>query len=119
MLIHARGVLGDAREPDEEPQENDPEFIQLGYSLSEAYDLWLAWEKGVMPKAGGYFDQPRRWVRMIHITNKRYNRAFKQAKEEHAPAGDNTSEDALEDILGSALFVDGATPSWERFAQGA
>lgn len=69
-----------------------------------------------MPRRGGYDDQPRRWQRLIHAMNRRFNHAYERAKDEHVPPESRApSDDPLEDMLGALPFADGQTPSWERF----
>ncbi len=89
--------------------------------MSRAFDLWTAYkDHGILPKRGGYDDQPRRWLRMIHAMNRRFNKAYERAKDEHMPpdrngTGDDGDGDALDDILSNVPFADGAVPSWEKF----
>ncbi len=53
-------------DPDYEPEVPDFELSGLHYPQREGWALWRAWEDhGVMPYAGGYFDQPPEWRRMI------------------------------------------------------
>lgn len=109
-------MFGDAPEP--EPL-SDTETVALGYSLALALDLWTAWvDHNVMPRRGGYLDQPRRWQRLIHTMNRRYNAAYLLAKTDHVPpdgSGGDKDEDVLQDYLGAVPYADGARPSWERF----
>lgn len=116
LYVHAQSLFGDA-EP-ARPIHDASEYIDLGYSLSTAFDLWAAWkDHHVMPCAGGYLDQPRRWRDLIHQMNRRFNPQYEQAKQEHAPIGNQPEEegDVLDEFL-SAPFADGTRPSWERFA---
>jgi hypothetical protein len=117
LYLHAQSIFGDVPETKDEPE--DPEFIDLGYPLALAFDLWLAWKDGhVMARRGGYLDQPRRWQKLIRAMNRRFNRAYERARDEHVPPdprdrGDDG--DVLEDLLGGMPFSDGAKPSWEQF----
>lgn len=64
-------------------EETEPGYVLLPYPEDLARDLWLAWDKkSVMPRAGGYLDQPRRWLRLIRFLNMRYSRAWDAAKAE-------------------------------------
>lgn len=108
---------------------DEPEHIDLGYPLPLAYDLWTAWDKGIMPNSGGYLDQPIRWRTLIHTLNRRYRRAYAQAKDDHDPdterrgrggGGREVEMDADEaiDLItggGNPFAGGGARPSWERF----
>lgn len=59
-------------------QEDDPlsgiEFVELGWDLAEAMHLYSAYEKGILPRAGGYLDQPRAFRQLIELFNMRYGR---------------------------------------------
>lgn len=122
LYLHAQSSFGDA--PDAERGES-PDAVDLGYPLAHAFDLWMAWkEKGVMPRRGGYEDQPRRWLRMIRFLNRRYAVAYDLAKAEHVPDRDNGGVDDEADIMQGFMsqvspFEAGERPrpSWERFGQ--
>lgn len=108
-------MFGDA--PDPEPLA-EVETVALGYTLALALDLWAAWvDHNTMPRRGGYLDQPRRWLRLIHVMNQRYNAAYLRAKAEHTPpdGAGGKDEDVLQDYLGAVPFADGIQPSWEKF----
>lgn len=93
--------------------------MTLGYTLQDAYDLWTAWEKGVMPRAGGYEDQPARWRRMIRLMNRRFSRAYDRAKAEHDPENVEArrrkeERDALDELMGG--LDGGALMGWDQFS---
>lgn len=117
LYRHAQSIFGDAPDPDSTTP--DPDTFDLGgYTLSRAFDLWTAWkDHHVMPRRGGYDDQPRRWQRMIHTMNRRFNKAYERAKDEHVPPDPRGGKDGdvLDEMIGAMPFADGAMPSWEQF----
>lgn len=48
------------------------EAVELPCDLSTALELWAAWDKGVMPRAGGYLQQPRWWRALMRFLNSRH-----------------------------------------------
>lgn len=56
--------------------------MHLPYDLDTCLELWLAWNKGVMPVRGGYFDQPRKWRRLVRLFNRIHNPILRQYQEE-------------------------------------
>jgi hypothetical protein len=57
---------------DEDAPEMDNYLLQTSLGLGKA--LWLAWkDHHVMPRGGGYLDQPRWWLKLIGFFNTRYN----------------------------------------------
>lgn len=56
------------------------------------YGSWWAYKHhGILPYAGGYFDQPRVWLRGMNKLNVRYNRIFAKLQR-------NTKGDPLDDV---------------------
>lgn len=119
LYRNAQGWFGDAEDDHEDAVPPDDAPVDLGYPLALAWDLWLAWKDGhVMPRRGGYLDQPRRWQRMIHAMNRRFNYWYERAKAEHRPLNPRErleDYDPLEDRFGASPFGDGQSPSWEAF----
>lgn len=119
LYLHAQSFFGDT--PPAEDDEPPDSSIDLGYPLAKAFDLWTAWkDHNVMPRRGGYLDQPRRWRTMIHAMNRRYALAYDRAKAEHRPDDARDDDgDVLQDIIGQqpAFEYGDQRPSWERFGQ--
>lgn len=73
--------------PDEAAGEDvwaEVDTVLLGWELVEAFHLWVAYEKGILPRAGGYLDQPRAFRRLVETLNYRYARMLKLTPEEVA-----------------------------------
>lgn len=113
-------IYQDTDEAEEDETDTAP-MIALPYKFSVCLSLWSAWGKGIMPKAGGFFDQPRDWQRMIGLFNQRHNRIFRQYMDENgrAPA-DRRERDTLgEDYEGMfSGFVDAPKQGFDDLMRG-
>lgn len=94
-------------EDPEIPQDIAPDEVEVYGSLSLSIALFTAWrDHGVMPRSGGYEDQPRRWRAMIALFNQRYYRAY--------------HEEASYDVDPNSFTVETDTPArgFDAFRQG-
>jgi hypothetical protein len=81
---------------DEDDDSADSDEIELPYSYALSVDLWLAWKQHhIMPNPGGYLQQPRKWMALIHRLNREYNRALNALSPENPRV--HVTED-LEDL---------------------
>lgn len=53
--------------------------IELPYEFDTALELWVAWrDHGIMPRAGGYLEQPRQWRYTMRVLNSRHTPIYQQ-----------------------------------------
>ena len=83
--------------------------MELPCDLATALELWTAWEKGVMPRAGGYLQQPRWWRALIRFLNSRHAPISAQhyaAKNDKQDSADDTNWIEGGDDVGAPLSFD-------------
>lgn len=60
--------------------------IQLPCDFRKAIELWIAWtQHGIMPRAGGYLDQPRWWLQLVRLFTSRHTPIHQQYIAEKYP----------------------------------
>lgn len=52
--------------------------MELPCDFDTALELWAGWEKGILPRAGGYLDQPRWFRQLMRLLNSRHAPIYQQ-----------------------------------------
>lgn len=63
----------------------------MPYDLATALELWTAYrDHGILPRTGGYLDQPRSWRAVIRFISSRHSPIYRQHMREQDEQRSNT-----------------------------
>lgn len=81
--------------------------MELPCDFGTALELWTAYkDKGIMPRAGGYLDQPRWWRNLVRFMNSRHSPIYAAYERE---------QEAKRGATGDS-YADGDMPVADGFA---